>query len=169
MRPVLSREVIKGEQPFFVFFQTVGRSWVLGLVTGDELIIGFQSGFSGRRLIHFVDQLFGAAGATPPDNSFLHLGLALRAKSLYFPLQVHPFFLAPRVSTPFFFGYRKDAPFFILSSTTFGYSSTNIAARLTFHGSKIIKGQIRISWPLVFFEPDPNHARLRRRCRWIRN
>jgi len=28
------------------------------------------------------------------------------------------------VSTPFFFfGYRKDAPFFILSSTTFGYSS----------------------------------------------
>jgi hypothetical protein len=23
-------------------------------------------------------------------------------------------------------------------------------ARLTFHGSKIIKGQIRISWPLVF-------------------
>src|SRR5258706_138890 len=61
MRPVLSWEVIKGEQPFFVFFQTVGRSWVLGLVTGDELIIGFQSGFSGRRLIHFVDQLFGAA------------------------------------------------------------------------------------------------------------
>jgi hypothetical protein len=27
---------------------------------------------------------------------------------------------------------------------------TNIAARLTFRGSKIIKGQIRISWPLVF-------------------
>src|SRR6266403_4202783 len=34
------------------------------------------------------------------------------------------FLSAPRVSTPFFFfGYRKDAPFFILSSTTFGYSS----------------------------------------------
>ena len=27
---------------------------------------------------------------------------------------------------------------------------TNIAARITFQASKIIKGQIRISWPLVF-------------------
>src|SRR5215469_5888488 len=27
---------------------------------------------------------------------------------------------------------------------------TNIAAKITFHRSKIIKGQIRISWPLVF-------------------
>jgi hypothetical protein len=31
---MLSREVIKGEQPFFVFFQAVGCFWVLGLVTG---------------------------------------------------------------------------------------------------------------------------------------
>ena len=30
------------------------------------------------------------------------------------------------------------------------FAETNIADRLTFHGSKIIKGQIRISWPLVF-------------------
>ncbi len=30
------------------------------------------------------------------------------------------------------------------------FAETSIAARLTFHGSKIIKGQIRISWPLVF-------------------
>jgi hypothetical protein len=30
------------------------------------------------------------------------------------------------------------------------FAETNIAARLTFHGSKIIKGQIRISWPLIF-------------------
>ena len=30
------------------------------------------------------------------------------------------------------------------------FAETNVAARLTFHGSKIIKGQIRISWPLVF-------------------
>jgi hypothetical protein len=29
-------------------------------------------------------------------------------------------------------------------------AETTIAARLTFHGFKIIKGQIRISWPLVF-------------------
>src|SRR5258708_19530457 len=58
MGPVLSREVIKGEQPLFVFFQAVGCFWVLGLVTGDELIISLQSGFSCRRQIHFVDQLF---------------------------------------------------------------------------------------------------------------
>ena len=29
-------------------------------------------------------------------------------------------------------------------------AETRIAARITFQGSKIIKGQIRISWPLVF-------------------
>jgi hypothetical protein len=29
-------------------------------------------------------------------------------------------------------------------------AETNIATRITFQGSKIIKGQIRISWPLVF-------------------
>jgi hypothetical protein len=28
-------------------------------------------------------------------------------------------------------------------------AETNIAAKITFQGSKIIKGQIRISWPLV--------------------
>src|SRR5271157_2401447 len=41
MGPVLGWEVIKSEQPFFVFFQALGGFWVLGLVTGDELIIGF--------------------------------------------------------------------------------------------------------------------------------
>jgi hypothetical protein len=29
-------------------------------------------------------------------------------------------------------------------------AETDLAARLTFQGSKIIRGQIRISWPLVF-------------------
>jgi hypothetical protein len=29
-------------------------------------------------------------------------------------------------------------------------AETNIAAKITFQGSKIIKCQIRISWPLVF-------------------
>jgi hypothetical protein len=29
------------------------------------------------------------------------------------------------------------------------FAETNLAVRLTFYGSKIIKGQIRISWPLV--------------------
>jgi hypothetical protein len=33
--------------------------------------------------------------------------------------------------------------------TTNQVAETNIAAKLTFQGSKIIKGQIRISWPLV--------------------
>jgi hypothetical protein len=37
MGPVLGREVVKGEQPFFVFLQALGRFWILGLVTGDEL------------------------------------------------------------------------------------------------------------------------------------
>ena len=55
MGPVLGREVIKGEQPFFVLLQARGRFWELGLVTGDELIIGFQSSFSGGRQVHFVD------------------------------------------------------------------------------------------------------------------
>jgi hypothetical protein len=30
------------------------------------------------------------------------------------------------------------------------FAETTIAARLTFDGSEIIKGQIRVSWPLVF-------------------
>jgi hypothetical protein len=30
------------------------------------------------------------------------------------------------------------------------FVETTVAARLTFHGVKIIKGQIRISWPLLF-------------------
>jgi hypothetical protein len=29
-------------------------------------------------------------------------------------------------------------------------AETNIAAKITFQGAKIMKGQIRISWPLVF-------------------
>jgi hypothetical protein len=36
------------------------------------------------------------------------------------------------------------------SSAAGQLAETNIAARITFQGSKIIKGQIRISWPLVF-------------------
>ena len=36
------------------------------------------------------------------------------------------------------------------SPATGQVAETNIAAKITFQGSKIIKGQIRISWPLVF-------------------
>ncbi|MBV8214562.1 MAG: hypothetical protein JOZ08_15220 [Verrucomicrobia bacterium] len=35
------------------------------------------------------------------------------------------------------------------SGTAGQVAETNIAAKITFQGSKIIKGQIRISWPLV--------------------
>jgi hypothetical protein len=66
MRPVLSREIIKGEQQFFVFFQAVGRFWVLGLVTGDEVIIGSQSGFLGRRQAGADSALHAPAQWLPP-------------------------------------------------------------------------------------------------------
>ena len=36
------------------------------------------------------------------------------------------------------------------SPATGQLAETNIAAKITFQGSKIIKAQIRISWPLVF-------------------
>jgi hypothetical protein len=38
--PMLRRKVVKSEQPFFVLFQALGRFWILGLVTGNELIVG---------------------------------------------------------------------------------------------------------------------------------
>ncbi len=45
---MLRRKVVKSEQPFFVLFQALGGFWVLGLVSGDELIVGFTSGFACR-------------------------------------------------------------------------------------------------------------------------
>src|ERR1700758_2361739 len=61
MGPVLGREVVKGEQPFFVFLQALGRFWILRLVTGDELVVSCQSRFAGRRQVHFMDQLLSLA------------------------------------------------------------------------------------------------------------
>ena len=55
MGPVKGWEVVKSEEPFFVFFHAVGRFWILGLITGNKLIIGCQSGFSGGRQRHFMD------------------------------------------------------------------------------------------------------------------
>ena len=49
MRPMLGREVVKGEQHFFIFRQAFAGFWKFVLVTGDELIIGCQSYFAGRR------------------------------------------------------------------------------------------------------------------------
>ena len=57
MRPVLGWEVVKGKQRFFIFCQAFAGFWEFDLVTGDELIVGCQSGFAGRRQVHFMDQL----------------------------------------------------------------------------------------------------------------
>ena len=57
MRPMLGREIVKGKQYFFIFVQAFAGFWEFALVTGDELIVGRQSGFAGRRQVHFMDQL----------------------------------------------------------------------------------------------------------------
>ena len=57
MRPVLGWEVVKGKQRFFIFCQAFAGFWEFDLVTGDELIVGCQSGFASRRQIHFMNQL----------------------------------------------------------------------------------------------------------------
>ena len=40
MWPMLGREVVKGEQDFFIFLQAFAGFWELDLVTGEELIKG---------------------------------------------------------------------------------------------------------------------------------
>ena len=58
---MLGREVVKGKQDFFIFLQAFAGLWEFGLVTGDELIVGCQSCFAGRRQVHFMDQLLSFA------------------------------------------------------------------------------------------------------------
>jgi len=58
---MLGREVVKGKQDFFIFLQAFAGFWEFGLVTGDELIVGSQSCFAGRRQVHFMDQLLSFA------------------------------------------------------------------------------------------------------------
>jgi len=50
-----AREVVKGKQDFFIFLHSFAGFMEFGLVTGDELIVGCQSCFAGRRQIHFMD------------------------------------------------------------------------------------------------------------------
>src|SRR6516164_1547240 len=57
MGPMLGRKVIEGKQDFFILLQAFAGLWELCLVTGDELIIGCQSRFAGRRQVHFMNQL----------------------------------------------------------------------------------------------------------------
>src|ERR1700722_5165632 len=57
MWPVLGWEVVKAKQRFFIFCQAFAGFREFDLVTGDELIVGCQSGFASRRQIHFMDQL----------------------------------------------------------------------------------------------------------------
>jgi hypothetical protein len=54
---MLGREIVKGKQRFFIFLQAFAGFWELDLVTGDELIVGRQRCFAGRRQVDFVDQL----------------------------------------------------------------------------------------------------------------
>src|SRR6516164_8864878 len=54
MRPMLGWEVIEGKQDFFIFLQAFAGLRKFDLVTGDELIVGCQSRFTGRRQIHFI-------------------------------------------------------------------------------------------------------------------
>ena len=54
---MLGREIVKGKQHFFIFVQAFAGFWEFYLVTGNKLIIGSQSGFAGRRQVHFMDQL----------------------------------------------------------------------------------------------------------------
>ena len=57
MRPMLGWEVVKGKEHFLIFRQAFAGFWEFDLVTGEELIIGRQSGFASRRQVHFMDQL----------------------------------------------------------------------------------------------------------------
>ena len=57
MRPMLGREIVKGKQHLFIFGQAFAGFWKFDLVTGEELIVGRQSGFASRRQVHFMDQL----------------------------------------------------------------------------------------------------------------
>src|SRR6476659_9809445 len=57
MRPVLGWEVVKAKERFFIFGQALAGFWEFDLVTGDELIVGCQSGFASRRQVHFMAQL----------------------------------------------------------------------------------------------------------------
>ena len=54
---MLGREIVKGKQHFFIFVQAFAGFWEFDLVTGDELIVGRQSGFASRSQVHFMDQL----------------------------------------------------------------------------------------------------------------
>jgi hypothetical protein len=61
---MLGREIVKGKQHFFIFVQAFAGFWEFDLVTGDELIVGRQSGFASRRQVHFMDQLLRFALST---------------------------------------------------------------------------------------------------------
>jgi hypothetical protein len=54
---MLGREIVKGKQHLFIFGQAFAGFWKFDLVTGEELIVGRQSGFASRRQVHFMDQL----------------------------------------------------------------------------------------------------------------
>ena len=87
---MLGRKVIEGKQDFFVLLQAFAGFWEFDSVTGDELIIGCQSCFAGRRQVHFMDQLLSLA-----LNTFGHfiedIGCLMHPATLLWDLSI--FFL----------------------------------------------------------------------------
>jgi hypothetical protein len=52
---MLGREVVKSKQDFFIFLEALTGFWELDLVTGEELIKGWESGFAvGARYISWI-------------------------------------------------------------------------------------------------------------------
>src|SRR5216683_7035619 len=94
MRPMLGREVVKGKQHFFILLQAFAGFWEFELVTGDELIVGCQSCFAGRRQVHFMDQSLSfslnALGHFIQDVGCLMYPATLLGDSAIFFLQSDP-------------------------------------------------------------------------------
>jgi hypothetical protein len=49
MRPVLGREIVESKQRFLILLKTFAGFGEFDLITGNELFVGCQSGFAGRR------------------------------------------------------------------------------------------------------------------------
>ena len=69
---MLGREVIKGEELFFVFFQALSRFWILGLVAGNERIISAEAAFLlADRCILYPGAKSGAVAGGASDRGQL--------------------------------------------------------------------------------------------------
>jgi hypothetical protein len=91
------------------------------------------------------------AGEESPPNAIRFFGKEdLRQLAVYFRDKLHVFSgdltgCITHHHLVFVFGRVR-----LRTHTAGRFAETQVAAKLTYHGSKIIKGQIRISWPLAF-------------------